>query len=594
MTNNYWDKISSSRLSRRRLIGAGAMVGMSAAALSLLDCGGSSSSNSSSDSSKPAANKGPLTSPADTTASAKQGGTYGNFLTSDIATFDPQGSDNIPLSSWVQSRLQMAVPTKLANYDGKIQGDLSDSWEISPDGLQWTFKIRGNATFPNLPGNTTANVDAQDVLYSYNRYLPLGEYRSAFSNALSPAGAVTSVAAPDNRTFVMKLAFPFGSLSSLLQEHFFIYPRLADGKYEPKQVMLGSGPWQLDQYQGSSFLNYKRNPGWHFNGKPYMEKVTRPIITEYATRLSEFRAHRISANVLNQPDILPTKKDLPNLNLYSLGYKNSGHLILIWGFKGDSPFKDERVRQAASMAIDRDTLIDVNYNVTAFKAAGLDDETRWYTHIGLAPDRYWLDPKGKDFGPNAKYFKFDPAEAKKLQSAAGFPTGIKTQFNRAPSPPSNTLMQGMGMLHDNLGWDIKDNVTPSTGLTPAVLDTRGDFDGFSWSNYTPKSDPTIYMFQKYNSNGSSGRMPKNIDPQLDKFFDDLYKSTDESKKIALWHQTQQYLGEKWWTLPFPGQGYTFDLAWPDLKNYAAFGTGTPDTDGTEQVALNYWIDPTAT
>src|SRR5581483_5852025 len=89
---------------------------------------------------------------------------------------------------------------------------------------------------------------------------------------------------------------------------------------------------------------------------------------------------------------------------------------------------DERVRQAYSMAIDRDLYIDVVYSTSKFRDQGLPVETRWNTAVPATVfEGWWLDPKGKDFGPNARYFEHNVAEAKKLLSAAGFPDGIAFQ-----------------------------------------------------------------------------------------------------------------------------------------------------------------------
>ena len=64
--------------------------------------------------------------------------------------------------------------------------------------------------------------------------------------------------------------------------------------------------------------------------------------------------------------------------------------------------------------------IDALYNVSRFKADGLPVETAWHTCLNQSFRGFWLDPKSKEFGPNAKYFQHDLAEAKKLLSAAGY------------------------------------------------------------------------------------------------------------------------------------------------------------------------------
>ena len=77
------------------------------------------------------------------------------------------------------------------------------------------------------------------------------------------------------------------------------------------------------------------------------------------------------------------------------------------------------MRQALSLSWDRDLFIDATYNVDAFAKEGIELETRWNTPVYNVADGWWLDPKSKDFGPNAKYYQFNLDEAKKLIAAAG-------------------------------------------------------------------------------------------------------------------------------------------------------------------------------
>lgn len=575
---------------------AASATGVSFAAVSLIGCGGEGDGAA-----LRREGKGLLATAEDTTSQAKRGGTLRDFITSDYQTFDPLSNNNNPLSNMTQSRLVMGLPTRFDYYDGKIQGDLAESWEVSGDGLTWTWKLRPNATFPELPAAagsppSAANkrtVDAQDVVYTYERYMTGGEYRLALSNALGPAGPIASVSAPDNRTFVTKLAFPYGSMPQMFQEILYIYPKETDGKYDPRGLMLGSGPWAIESYQPSVGIHYKRNPEWHFRNRPFLDRIERPIISEAAARLAQFRAHRIHAFTPSQDQVIQTKKDLPEVNLYALGLPTVGYNQFVFGLRPNSPFRDERVRQAIAMAIDRDTIIEALGNVDKFREEGLDVETRWHTHLGLTPEKFYLDPKGSAFGPNAKYFKYDVAEAKRLASAAGH-SSVKTVFSRNPGTLNTQLTTALNMLRENLGWEIADNVIQAQGgPTINLLDQKGDFDGMTWTAYTMKADPTLYLYHKYHTNGSSIRVPERNDLTLDKMFDDLVKLADERRRIEAWHDIQRYLAGKMWLVTVAGGSDQFALAWPELKNFGVFKLSAFDVAGTEQIAWNYWLEQQA-
>ena len=81
------------------------------------------------------------------------------------------------------------------------------------------------------------------------------------------------------------------------------------------------------------------------------------------------------------------------------------------------------------MAYDRDLWIDAVYDTKALQDAGVPIVRRWNTSLTAldsdAAGGWWLDPQGKDFGDNAKYYQHNIAEAKKLMSAAGFANGLR-------------------------------------------------------------------------------------------------------------------------------------------------------------------------
>ena len=85
------------------------------------------------------------------------------------------------------------------------------------------------------------------------------------------------------------------------------------------------------------------------------------------------------------------------------------------------------VRQAISMGIDREAWINALFNIDGFERDGLPVESKWNSHLLAIWEnpQYWLDPKGKEFGENAKYFQYNPEEAKALLKAAGHGDGMK-------------------------------------------------------------------------------------------------------------------------------------------------------------------------
>src|SRR4029079_8256035 len=143
------------------------------------------------------------------------------------------------------------------------------------------------------------------------------------------------------------------------------------------------------------------------------QRIEYPIITEYAQSLAQLKSGNLFTFQVRPEDILPTKKETPDLSLYQTDITPDG-FRWFFGFQEGpkAPFKDVRLRQAVAMTVDRDLFIDTFYNVPTFKNAGLDMNTAWSTAVRCDSPGWWLNPQAKEFGENAKYYKHDIAEAK--------------------------------------------------------------------------------------------------------------------------------------------------------------------------------------
>src|SRR5205823_5645580 len=144
----------------------------------------------------------------------------------------------------------------------------------------------------------------------------------------------------------------FGSLTGNL----VMMPKEAESAYDTRNTMIGTGPFELSAVEPSVRYQVKRNPEYWDAGSYYFDQIDMPIVSEYSNRLAQLKAggvHRLIGEASLARDILVTKKDQPQLGIYQTDFAAPG-TVLVFGQlpAGKSPFLDERVRQAMSMALD--------------------------------------------------------------------------------------------------------------------------------------------------------------------------------------------------------------------------------------------------
>ena len=582
-------------------------MGSAAAALALAACGGSSQDDTGV---KDAS--GLLSDLRDEAKSVQRGGTYKFFLAFDQQSFDPMFTSlpNQAFTNMVYGQFWHYPGGHLKSSDGTLEGDLAESWEYSPDRLQMTIKLNPKAHFGTAPTVTGVNgrtTDAQDVIFSWERFANQGTRRSDIANSVNPEAPVISMSAPDNKTVVIKLAQPYGIFQHLMSNtqagNMFVLPKEAGDQnlLDVRRTQLGTGPWQLERYEPSVGYTHKRNPGFVQDRRglgqlPYIDQLDSPIITEYAAQLAQFKAGNLYFLGLRSEDILPTKKELPQLEMMSEergGLATSAGTRYFFGMLPDSPFRDERVRQAWSMATDRDLFISVIYNADTFSKEGLPIESWWDSAL---PHNvwagWWLDPKGQDW---AKFYKHDLAEAKKLLGAAGHANGLEANVRFPatgyPAPYYRHIEAILAMVGD-AGFRTKiHTVNFNNEWRPQLADARGQFEGVSFIVDSGGAEPANYLYLHYNVKGSlnhgydpDGQNRKQGDPTLNDLTTKARLEFDEKKRKDLVSEIQKYEAKKVYFPRVSGGASAFSLAWPAFR-----GRGVWQGTTSRGVTTN-WLD----
>jgi len=164
---SYWSKFLNARIRRRRAVAVSSAAVFGMALLAACGDGGGGGESS-----------GLIHKPLDVTKQAKQGGVFKDGARTDVSTLDPYTlSSSEPRRQFVWSRLTRIKSGILEPSTGEIEPDVAESWEFSPDKLQMTVKLRRNARWDHRPPTNSRPVDAQDVVFSWDRLSKLGHRR---------------------------------------------------------------------------------------------------------------------------------------------------------------------------------------------------------------------------------------------------------------------------------------------------------------------------------------------------------------------------------------------------------------------------------
>jgi peptide/nickel transport system substrate-binding protein len=614
---NYWQRFTLERLSRRRLMAASATASAGAVALALSGCGGGGDGGKESQGDK----SGLIYKPEDTTAKVKTGGTFKGFDSSDPTSMDPLTSSAFQTTStiayWAYPRLLKWQTAKYPEFaSGASEGELAESWEVSGDKLQITFKLRQGMKWDARPPTNNRLIDAQDVIFSWQRFTKQNALASAFSS-------VESLTAPDAKTLVAKLNSPDSSILQLFTSAtlFYALPREADGGFDPRGEVRGHGPWLLTEVKPSAQRVWSRNPDYYVKGRPYFDKWELPIVSEYATRLAQLRAGNIwsidtgiiGAGGVTQDDIIATKRDVPALRLtFSEAFTPQTPSFFSFGYEGDSPFKDERMRQALAMLIDREALIDAIANRSKFRSEGLDVPVRYNTLVGPSWEGYWLDPLDeKEFGPNAKYLKYNAGEAKKLMEAAGFKNGINTTFFYSLGAQYGTEYTRLTEVFPGMFAEAGIRSKPDardyqTDWLPNIYwgylskefaeGKKKGFNGFMYG--LERTYPTVATQlaatvhkdgERFHGMTPDGKSAHLGDPKVNDLVDKAKVEFDLKKQQDIVHEIIRYVAQKAYNVPATFARQSFDLTWPVIGNYGVFRTYNSGSSAGES-RLNWWVD----
>ena len=308
----------------------------------------------------------------------------------------------------------------------KVVPGLAEKWEVSKDGLEYTFHLRKGVKWQsNKNFKPTRDMNADDILFMFERqwkendpYFKVTSSNHAYFGDMGMPKLLKSVDKVDEYTVKIVLNAPEAPfLSNLAMQYAGVQSKeyaiamLKAGTPEKiDQEPVGTGPFMLVQYQKDAIIRYKANPQY-WAGKAKIDDLIFSITPDASVRWAKLQKGECHVMPYPNPADLPAIRKDPNVVVLEQPGLNVGYLAYNTTKK---PFDDVRVRKAVNMAINKKAIVDAVYLGTGVPATNPIPPTQWSYNKAIKDDAY------------------NPEEAKKLLAAAGLKDGFTTDLWAMP------------------------------------------------------------------------------------------------------------------------------------------------------------------
>jgi peptide/nickel transport system substrate-binding protein len=479
-----------------------------------------------------------------------------------VRGFDPPSFDpHLTTAGFMQSTVSFVYSKLVRHKVGGdvppgafiIEPDLAERWEELDD-TTYVFHLRKGVKWHNKPPVNGRELVAEDVKFTYDRFLT----EKANTNRYL-LDAVDRVEVVDRYTVKFVLKEPYVWLVNALAypwSMWIIAPEVVQrfGDLKKPETAIGTGPFVLENYEPNVKAVFKRHPEYFRPGQPYVDGVEWLSIPDESTGLAMYRTGQIDCGPaagwgVRQQDVEALKKTHPHLH-----YRDILSIVtqVIMMRTDQPPFNDVRVRRAISHAIDRHGLIDAVWGrgePTSAVGRGL---VEWALSID-------------QLGAGAKYYQYDPKEARRLLAEAGFPKGFKTQL---------TVTTGLGrdLVDDaqlvqrflkDVGIEAELKLQEYGAYFATTI--QGKFEGLVRGPFGIAWEPDFPLYRTYAADSSWNAGHVN-DPTLTAMLKEQRRTKDLEARRKLIHDIQRYAAEQQYYVHVLVPMVTASWA-PYVKNY---------------------------
>jgi len=477
---------------------------------------------------------------------------------------DSMSLDPIMIEDGESAKVVANIYDTLVRYkqgSTEVEPALATDWTTSADGKEWTFHLRKGVKFHD---GTPFNAEA--VKFNIERQLPPNQ-TAEMPYADFTFGMIDKVTVVDDYTVKFNLKYPYAPF--LLNLAMSLSAPMASPDAVKKygkdfgQHPVGTGPFVFDSWEKDAQITLKANKDY-WDGAPKVDKLIFQVVKENSVRANKLLAGEVDIIDGIDPNDVDRVKSDPNVNFVT----SPGMNINYMGLRTDrKPFNDPRVRQAVSMAINRDELVKNLYKGNAVVANG-----------PLPPILFGYDKDLKPYG-------YDPEKAKELLKEAGVPN-LSFELMSYPNPRPYNAVGGDSLATAIQGYLAKIGVTVK--ITSAnwkehkdnVRNGKGDAYLYGWIG--DNGDPDNFLFALLHSSQiGQGRL--NDSGYKNAQFDDLLmkaqQTSNKDERLKYYTQAQEILVKD---APWVFISHSMDMAATrkNVTNFSLHPTGVVFLRGT--------------
>ncbi len=434
----------------------------------------------------------------------------------DPRSLDPALSTDVPTGravSYVFDGLTRFTP------QAQVVPDLATSWELSSDGVTYTFHLKHGVRF-----HDGTSFSAADVRHSWERVLdpktrggrgwPLYPIRGAKEFAAGTASSIAGLAVTNDSTIQITLTEPFAIFPKMLaMPATAIVPKHTPPDFGEHPI--GTGPWKFVAWHHDDYLLFARNAEYH-EGAPLADSLEARIIPELSTAEAEFEAGNVDVLQVpaqESPSWESNEETRPLL-------QSAPSLRLIYGAINTTrgPLKDARVRQAINLAVDRGMILKRLMGGRGTLAAGV------------------IPPSLDGYNPALSAYPYDTARARALLKEAGYPNGIDIELWTSQSEQFPRIAQTIQAYLARVGIRVKLVQRDASSMREAARNGKTDIALKDWYADYPDAENFLYPLLHSANRGVGGNVSFFSDATFDSVVSKARREPDDQKRIALYRE----------------------------------------------------------